>query len=782
MIRITNCDAKEEIYSNEIVDIYKGYVTFGRFPKMKKEKCLFIMRDIEFEEDEENENQNKSNQLKNEISEFNNNEMKFSQQKINEKQKMKNKLEQLGNEMKTINHPNVLQLMKGVNNMLERSHHCKDKYWFVFQHCEYKLLKEYIGLSYIYTYIQTQFFVHDIIKSIQRCPHIFPFPSQFILDKDNSPITPIKIIPFQLDDISLRCEELKNGKRNKIDCITYYPPEILYGKETFEIQTNLTKQHCYIFGCILYSLVTGKEYRSHEQLTTEITFEEINIYSNEQNSKINEVLKKCLENEVEKRCSFEELLEMEFIQESISFKENILNFQTRTIERKDCPVKIIGKIGNGNFGIVHKGMMIIDGIETPVAVKEVRSTEMDYQLRKENIIREAIMMKLCSHENLVEFIDFFKTTFEEKIINENNEEKIDTGECYMLVMELCDKGNLLQYMHKRYQENKHIIDENENYENDMKTISTQTIPIEIDLETIQKEELEKEKKSEIPLYQLDENEIESFLKDIANGWNYLHFQQRVLHRDMKSENIFLKEVDGKLIAKIGDYGLSRMKTGEMFYSNAGTPFYQPPEMFITKQYTDKVDLYGIGLVLHEMTFGDYARNNDGRRIHFTTEETQNQRIIYPNDSSIDKDLVDLIKKLTEYDSSLRMTWEQFYQHQFILKLKDLDLRIPSEKEFSLHNSRMLSNSSEDNNWNESGYEISCEDFEGFNDFLQMNSNDFDTFENTNDEMIDLNNLNNFNDLKNDNNNNEINTFSIQNVFNDDMKENNEKKDNKDDKK
>ena len=65
----------------------------------------------------------------------------------------------------------------------------------------------------------------------------------------------------------------------------------------------------------------------------EITFEEINIYSNEQNSKINEVLKKCLENEVEKRCSFEELLEMEFIQESISFKENILNFQTRTIER-----------------------------------------------------------------------------------------------------------------------------------------------------------------------------------------------------------------------------------------------------------------------------------------------------------------------------------------------------------------------------------------------------------------------------------------------------------------
>lgn len=69
-------------------------------------------------------------------------------------------------------------------------------------------------------------------------------------------------------------------------------------------------------------------------------------------------------------------------------------------------------------------------------------------------------------------------------------------------------------------------------------------------------------------------------------FQYLH-DKNILHRDLKTENIFLTKT--KLI-KVGDLGIARVlkATEEMATTQIGTPFYMSPEIFSGKSYNQKV--------------------------------------------------------------------------------------------------------------------------------------------------------------------------------------------------
>jgi NIMA (never in mitosis gene a)-related kinase len=80
---------------------------------------------------------------------------------------------------------------------------------------------------------------------------------------------------------------------------------------------------------------------------------------------------------------------------------------------------------------------------------------------------------------------------------------------------------------------------------------------------------------------LPETKIVEWLCQLCLALRYLH-KKGVLHRDIKSQNIFLT---GKDRIKIGDFGISKILGENRNYAKSfvGTPFYIAPEI-ILKMY------------------------------------------------------------------------------------------------------------------------------------------------------------------------------------------------------
>ncbi|NWX33902.1 NEK3 kinase, partial [Notiomystis cincta] len=75
--------------------------------------------------------------------------------------------------------------------------------------------------------------------------------------------------------------------------------------------------------------------------------------------------------------------------------------------------------------------------------------------------------------------------------------------------------------------------------------------------------------------------------------------KRVLHRDIKSKNVFLTQ-SGKV--KLGDFGSAHLLAHPMSYActYVGTPYYVPPEIWESLPYNNKSDIWSLGCILYEL--------------------------------------------------------------------------------------------------------------------------------------------------------------------------------------
>ncbi|MEE6466272.1 hypothetical protein FKM82_006886 [Ascaphus truei] len=100
-----------------------------------------------------------------------------------------------------------------------------------------------------------------------------------------------------------------------------------------------------------------------------------------------------------------------------------------------------------------------------------------------------------------------------------------------------------------------------------------------------------------------ESQIVEWFIQLLLGVNYMH-ERRILHRDLKAKNIFLKNN----LLKIGDLGVSRLLMGscDLATTFTGTPYYMSPEALKHQGYDSKSDIWSLACILYEMCCLEHA--------------------------------------------------------------------------------------------------------------------------------------------------------------------------------
>jgi serine/threonine-protein kinase len=97
------------------------------------------------------------------------------------------------------------------------------------------------------------------------------------------------------------------------------------------------------------------------------------------------------------------------------------------------------------------------------------------------------------------------------------------------------------------------------------------------------------------------DEVVRLASQALSGLAFAH-ANKIIHRDIKPDNILLKTEEGRgLSARVSDFGLARYESIlGVLYSNCGTPGYMAPEVFRREGTSKQSDIWSAGVTLYRL--------------------------------------------------------------------------------------------------------------------------------------------------------------------------------------
>ena len=160
---------------------------------------------------------------------------------------------------------------------------------------------------------------------------------------------------------------------------------------------------------------------------------------------------------------------------------------------------------------------------------------------------------------------------------------------------------------------------------------------------------------------MDEKLVLRYFKQILSGLEYLHHTARVIHKDLKPQNIL---VDSNDEIKICDFGSAQLldKGNCDFSSSAGTYAFMPPELHggKTKMMGSSTDIWSLGITTYYLLEGRTPYVS--RKSLELSEEIQNGDLRIPSHFSIE--LTDILFRMLDKNPETRASIQEIKQSKW----------------------------------------------------------------------------------------------------------------------
>ena len=411
-----------------------------------------------------------------------------------------------------------------------------------------------------------------------------------------------------LKNLSSSHKSAKHGNLN------FIPPEILKGEEYNE------KSDLWSLGVIIYVLSFKSnpyKYNNKKGILNDIKNNGQKQLEKTNDSELNDLMSKLMIEDPSKRISWKEYFNHPFFikkgkndnKDNKDNKDNSFLKNSRTKEDYKNYYEILKKIGGGGFGDIYEAKDKNTNEKKALKIIDKDRMKSKLMILKNNINVSEYLNEITCMKNLEGKNQDNKNTVKFYEYFDNEKE-------FIIVMELCDE-NLVKHIANRGPFNK--------------------------------------------------EEIYELLTQLNNSFKNMK-EKKITHRDLKPQNILIKNENKKKIYKLSDYGLSKqlIHLNQELTTMVGTALFKAPEIMEGKKFNYKCDLWSLGVIIYLLLFKKYPYNGRSETIILEDIKKKGQKELFKSE---DNELDDLIRKLLVKDPEKRISWEEYFEHPFFKKFK-----------------------------------------------------------------------------------------------------------------
>jgi len=150
--------------------------------------------------------------------------------------------------------------------------------------------------------------------------------------------------------------------------------------------------------------------------------------------------------------------------------------------------------------------------------------------------------------------------------------------------------------------------------------------------------------------------------DIIDGLTYVH-SQHVIHRDIKPKNILMFGPSDDMIAKIADFGVSKLiETAVVTHTKVGQELYMAPEVRLYGRHSGyPADIYSLALTLFELFNEQLIRESLSDEItKFIRDVRHGKMISIPESCKVPECLRSIIERGLDEDPEKRPSLSEYH--------------------------------------------------------------------------------------------------------------------------